>query len=492
MAVVLFFSLRKTAREGISSGRWTFTAGYHPGNSWVSLLVSLLFLSAAAGLEIYFILNGSLAATGLSLLPGALVLGSAIFLQHYLLGLNGRSGGDAVSGIFRLSLHNAAVRRGRSLTVISLLALGIFSIFITAAQQKGFSGLENSRSSGTGGFSCWAESSIPLRYDPFSEQGLREYGLVDDGLRGKVSLTAMQKLDGDDASCLNLNLPARPAVLGVPAEAFSRDRRFSFLELAGEVDPKDPWKYLERPSGNGIIPAFADQTVITWGLRKKTGDTVFISDGKGGKIGLRLAGGLDNSVFQGYLLVSAALLRHYVPSVYGYRIFLAETSPAVSGSLPSRLESEFKDYGMAALPASEKLASFNAVENTYISVFLLLGALGLLTGTIGLGMVLMRSIQERKEEFAVLSAMGFPSRSLLKLAAGEHVFLLLAGMTAGILPAVAGMLPRILTEAGGVPFLYLSLLSSLILLNGFLWIIIPAGRLLKKHGKGVVPGQQEI
>ena len=63
------------------------------------------------------------------------------------------------------------------------------------------------------------------------------------------------------------------------------------------------------------------------------------------------------------------------------------------------------------MDAREQLAQFLAVQNTYLSTFQSLGALGLLLGTIGLAVVQLRSVLERRGELALMRAGGFRSRS---------------------------------------------------------------------------------
>ena len=50
------------------------------------------------------------------------------------------------------------------------------------------------------------------------------------------------------------------------------------------------------------------------------------------------------------------------------------------------------------------------MENTYLSTFQTLGALGLLLGTVGLAAVLLRNALERRRELALLRAVGYRRR----------------------------------------------------------------------------------
>ena len=64
---------------------------------------------------------------------------------------------------------------------------------------------------------------------------------------------------------------------------------------------------------------------------------------------------------------------------------------------------------MEVTPAVRRLAAFNAVQNTYLSTFQVLGGLGLLLGSVGLGVVVLRNVLERRGELALLLAVGSPA-----------------------------------------------------------------------------------
>ena len=66
-----------------------------------------------------------------------------------------------------------------------------------------------------------------------------------------------------------------------------------------------------------------------------------------------------------------------------------------------------QDVGLELTPAAQRLAQFNAVQNTYLGTFQVLGGLGLLLGSVGLGIVVLRNVLERRGELAVLLAVGF-------------------------------------------------------------------------------------
>ena len=108
--------------------------------------------------------------------------------------------------------------------------------------------------------------------------------------------------------------------------------------------------------------------------------------------------------------------------------------------------------GLDAIGAADRLDAFNAVRNTYLSIFQALGGLGMLLGAAAMGMVVLRNVLQRRGELAILRAVGFTRSRLLALVAGEHVWLLFAGMVAGAVCAVVAIVPALRSSAAAVPY----------------------------------------
>ena len=107
------------------------------------------------------------------------------------------------------------------------------------------------------------------------------------------------------------------------------------------------------------------------------------------------------------------------PDVGGYRYFLIEPNAKLTdaevATVSRALESTLSADGFDVVDAQEQLAGFLAVQNTYLSTFQSLGALGLLLGTVGLAVVQLRSVLERRGELALMRAGGFRARRLVEM-----------------------------------------------------------------------------
>ncbi|MFC2111546.1 FtsX-like permease family protein, partial [Bacteroidota bacterium] len=373
---------------------------------------------------------------------------------------------------------NAGRNRNRSTATIVLLALGVFTILITASNRKTFYGDENSTKSGTGGYSFWSETTIPILHDLNTERGKSKMGLSDKEEFDGVKFMQFHKSDGEDASCLNLNQVQKPQILGVDEIELNDRNSFSFAKLLPDISPENPWLELNKEY-NGVIPAYADQTVITWGLLKKVGDTLLYKDEFGEDLKLLLVGGLASSVFQGNILISDSVFLKHFPSVSGSKIMLVDAPKEHKSKVLETLQMYFFDYGIELTPTEIRLAEFYSVTNTYLLVFMMLGGLGLLIGTLGLGIIIFRNLLERKQEIALLLAIGFKKTQIFKLIFIENIFLLIAGLIVGIAGAIIGILPSLLSPAFSIPGTLVFYILGIILISGVLWIYFPTKAALK-------------
>jgi ABC-type lipoprotein release transport system permease subunit len=418
--------------------------------------------------------------SGLFLAAGGLFLIACVaFVYRLLVSVNNKIHYSGL-GSFQLSLKNAGRKRVRSITTIALLALGVFTIMITGANQKTFYGAQSNRSSGTGGFSYWVETSSPIIYNLNTESGKEQFGLEGEDVLNDVEFAQFHVLSGDDASCLNLNQVSRPQIIGIDPNYFDERQSFSFTKLLTGIDREHPWLELNRAFPNGIIPAFADQTVITWGLMKKVGDTLTFLNENGNEVKVLLVGGLSNSIFQGNLLIADEYFRENFPSVSGSKIMLVDGGEAGKHQIKELLQSRLVDFGIEITSTAGRLAGFNSVTNTYLSVFMALGGLGVLIGTLGLGILLLRNMLERKQELALLKALGFRNNQIFRVIFIENLFLLISGIVVGVLSAIIGILPSMISPAFEMNTSFVAVILVVIFISGVVWIYLHVRSSLNK------------
>jgi ABC-type antimicrobial peptide transport system permease subunit len=165
-------------------------------------------------------------------------------------------------------------------------------------------------------------------------------------------------------------------------------------------------------------------------------------------------------VLQGEIVIADEQFRRTLPNEAGYRFFLVDVAgppagvaaaPAGrEGAVAAHLEERLSDFGFDATSAADRLAAYHRVENTYLSTFQALGALGLLLGTIGLGAIAVRNVLERRRELALLRAVGYRAGDLGTVVLAESALLLVVGIGAGITAALLAIAP-VLMDRGGRP-----------------------------------------
>jgi len=441
---------------------------------WV-FLMGLILTSA---LLVYSFSTSVDANSGLFLVSGALFLMAGIaFVSLYL--DKQQTSEYNFAGINSLAIKNTVRNKARSLATIGLLSLGVFVILITGANRKTFYGEDNLNQSGTGGYLFWAETSLPILYNLNSTEGKKKTGIDDNVLPKDLKFMQFHSLSGDDASCLNLNQVQKPRILGVNASEFNDRKSFSFASLLDGIDKENPWLSLNQLKDKHLIPAVADLTVLIWGLKKSVGDTLTYLNEEGKEIKLLIIGGLNNSIFQGNLLISDSLLVQNFPSLSGSKVMLIDGPSKNKKELEAYLNNNLVDYGIEISQATIRLAEFNSITNTYLAVFMALGGLGVLIGTIGLGIVILRNMMERKSEFALLQAIGFSNKQIFTLVLKENMFLLFSGVIIGSLAAIIGILPSILSPSFEMPGTFVFVLLLAVIVSGLAWIYFPARNMMK-------------
>jgi ABC-type lipoprotein release transport system permease subunit len=362
-------------------------------------------------------------------------------------------------------------RPGRSLTVVALLAIGSFLVISMGANVKGNRVDVSDPASGTGGFSHFAQSALPLFYDPTTEAGQDAYALMPADVEG-MQLTALRMGEGDEASCLNLGAPQQPRLVGVRAEALAQRGSFTFVDsLMPESSSDSPWTLLNDWSPGEPVPAVGDEASVTWSLKSSVGQSLEVTDGQGRRIDVRIVGAVQDSILQGMLLIPEEAFVHHFPGISGYRGWLMDLDPEREADGIAALQKALAPEGFEVETSVQRLTRFRAVQDTYLRVFQALGGLGVLLGSIGLALVLLRNAHERRQEWRVLSALGLGPRALRRMLIVEHGGLALVGIVVGVLAALLALVP---TGLDGEKFGNLVPWIGVLVVNAGFWILAGA------------------
>ncbi|MBI5692910.1 MAG: hypothetical protein HZC55_22765 [Verrucomicrobia bacterium] len=363
----------------------------------------------------------------------------------------------------RLGVLNLKTRRSRSLTVIGLIATAVFMVLSVASFRKQVGSDWLDRTSGTGGFAFFVETTAAQ--NPARDRLVGRFEIFESHASELGLIVPLRAGAGDNINCFNLNTTAQPRLLAVDAAVLAA--RGAFPITGTGPAGANGWNLLRPTPADPALPALIDETTLLWALKRKVGDLLSYTDENGRTFPVRIAGTLKDSVFQGYLLVDEAAFLARYPSHPGYSIFLVDAArPGGIAALQPRLAAAVGDVGGRVDTTREVLTAFHQIENTYIAIFNVLGALGVVLGSLGLAIVIARNLRERRGEFAVMAAIGLPPPVLARLVVAEFGRLVLWGIGIGLGAAIVAVWPGLGTlPAAPTLALVGGLLAGILLLN---------------------------
>ncbi|TWU21896.1 ABC transporter permease [Bythopirellula polymerisocia] len=441
-----------------------------PRQPWIPLMLVAIAVGIAAGA-----MAGGLRDEAQA---GAFFGSGALVLAGLLTWLRSRLRQSSFAVPTSLSLAGLATRNARRNPSRTNLAIGltaVASFLIVALSAFRLAPTE----SGTGGFDLMATADLPIYFDLDTAAGRKEIGFTeaDELLFKKTKIYSFRVHRGEDASCLNLYQTTQPRVIGLP-RSFYGDNQFA-ITTQGNAD----WLFLDKSLGNDdqghqIIPILLDQNTATYslhlsGIRAR----LQLRNAANQPVIAEVVGLLAGSILQGNVLMSEANFLRLYPDEAGRTQFLIRaSSPESVEELAALLETRLVDFGFDAISTRDRLAEFLAVQNTYLSTFQSLGALGLLLGTVGLAIAQLRSALERRGELAIMRCAGFRRKRLSEMLLGENITLLIAGLGCGCLAALVATLPHWVLRQASVPWETLAILLGAVAVSGIAagWMAVRA------------------
>lgn len=481
----IWFAVRRQAalpaRVLLAEGAESVHQSADGGRSRTGLTIGVIGLIGAAGLTVAALQKGLGGAAPEFFGVGALLLIAGLaFVSFWFQRMTVRA--ELLAATSRpafnlptLGLRSCTRRGTRSIATIALLASGTFLIVAIAAFRLDAEQDAGDRASGTGGFALIGESALPVAKNLNTTAGREFYGLRAAAMEG-VEFVSFRVRAGDDASCLNLNMAQNPRLIGVDPTELARRDAFTFAQVLGGANEEQPWLSLlpenldlDPPLAPDEIPAIGDANSIKYALQTRVGASVDYTDEQGRPFRVRLVGAVANSILQGNLVIAEQAFLQRFPSESGHRMFLIDAPSNAVSDVSAALSRGLSDAGLELTPAVDRLNAFNAVQNTYLGTFQVLGGLGLLLGSVGLGVVVLRNVLERRGELGLMMALGFRRRELQRLILGEHGVLLVLGLFIGLFAAVIAILPALIGSGAEPPWRTLPLTLVAVLLNGVLW-----------------------
>ena len=357
---------------------------------------------------------------------------------------------------FSLTFNNLGRNISSAMAVSISIACGVFMVIAVGLNHHDPFKDANKPSGPTGGFDLAIDCSVPIPHLIEAEKDQLQFS----ALQFRVNA-------GDDASCLNLNRPGQPSIIAADLDKLKQFKPFSFASTVPDA-PQD-WSILQddNPDDN-IIPAVTDYNTIMWALHKKVGDTLEIKAQDGSTCQIKLVAGLQSSILQGKLIITESAFKQLFPTVNGYELILVK-STAPAKELQETLSNQLEKYGPEIRPSTDIIAELYRVENTYMSLFSLLGGLGLIMGIIVLALTVVRNTQSHTREFAIMQAIGFSRNKVIANITMTWLIPAMYGIMIAVISAVYAVWPKISTK---LDFFNSSVIISSITIMAFMMLLM--------------------
>ena len=371
------------------------------------------------------------------MLIGVILIGALASWGNYLLASNGNQTKTNFS-TDQLKWKTIQANKKQAILAFFSLAMGIFIVYAVGLNRQDFSN-HAKIVNGTGGYTLWCESSIPVYHNMNSSDGRAKLRLNDLPANTKV-LQCLQH-QADEASCLNLNKVSTPTVLGVDLQQLAASR-FKIRQTLNNRNREQLFTQMQTAT-DSVYPALVDATVLEWSLVKSIGDTLHYQADNGKDIAVQIVGTIANSVFQGNILLDRSLFLEIWKEDPGSRVFLVKTSEEEIQATKNLLSQALNDYGVIVATTNDRLRQFNTVTDTYLSIFMTLGGLGLLLGIVAFIIVIRKNLTIREPEIKLYFTLGFNSYKIVRLLYYENLLVPVYALASGIFGSLVAVVPNI-------------------------------------------------
>ncbi|MDD4636362.1 MAG: ABC transporter permease [Bacteroidales bacterium] len=365
---------------------------------------------------------------------GVALIGAAALWGDYLIVRNASVSKEKFDAS-KLIWATLYANKKQALLSFLALATGVFIVFSVGLNRKGFADSSQLRT-GTGGYTLWCESTVPIYHSLATAEGREKLSLKE--LPADTKILQCLRYGADDASCLNLNKVTTSTVLGVDMNELSG----SDFQIEQSIYPTERKAFFDRMQSrnDSVYPALVDATVLTWGLGLTLGDTLYYERDNGQRVAIQLVGTISNSIFQGNILIDRTLFGEIWKETTGSEVFLLKTDEQHKEEIKTLLSQALSEYGVRVSTTNDRLKQFNTVTDTYLTIFLTLGGLGLLLGIMSFIIVIRKNLSMRRREIEMYRILGFTDHKTEQLLYKENLIVPVVAIATGVISALIGVM----------------------------------------------------
>jgi putative ABC transport system permease protein len=192
----------------------------------------------------------------------------------------------------------------------------------------------------------------------------------------------------------------------------------------------DVWNALRFSDIAIVDGSFGENEFGPPGLGLKVGDTITIKSLNGTLSNKTIGAITDQFAIQAVFVHERTASSEYnitEKTVHLIKVRSGEDPREVSEGMRRALAR----YGFYTIVIKDMIAKVLSFQRNLFDLFNAYLSLGLVIGIVGLGVVTLRSVYERRHEIGMLRAIGFKKRAVIATFLGESSFIALSGLTLG-------------------------------------------------------------
>ena len=240
--------------------------------------------------------------------------------------------------------------------------------------------------------------------------------------------------------------PLRAFFVGVPPgtlESMRFDRRLPGLESDGAV-----WRLLARESKYVVLDPFFGATGGPSGRFYAPGDTFTITNTYTGKTTTKTIAGVLKSAMAFYpatgdatnafpiVTSTTTVTELFGPAAHVSSALVRTTAGVDPERLAPALQARYLSSSLVVTPIAANVRRMFAASTAFFRLMQGFLALGLLVGVVGLGVVMVRAVRERRRTIGVLRALGFRARTVARSFLFESALVAVEGIVLGVVLGV--------------------------------------------------------
>lgn len=199
--------------------------------------------------------------------------------------------------------------------------------------------------------------------------------------------------------------------------------------ITGRSD-EDVWRAVDQPDLVIVDSSLGENTFGPPGVGLKAGSRITIINENGTRVDRTIAAITDQFVIRAVFVNESIARSDYSVSLKRLHMFDVSAGEDVN-DVSDGLRRALKDLGLYTIVIKDVVREILRLQNGFFNLFNAYLSLGLIIGMVGLGIVTLRAVYERRHEIGMMRAIGFKKRGVVMVFLGEALYVAGTGVLVG-------------------------------------------------------------